>query len=126
MVIRDAQRQTLQQSKHDDFVDRLMSHFRKVWPDKATALGPGYRDWIDSGVVAASRYELNTEQEAARFVNLWFVWGRAFETLPEHRAPLSSCTTENANPTSKSTSCPMKPKCASPLERRTDHGRRCL
>jgi hypothetical protein len=85
MVIRDAQRQTLQQSKHDDFVDRLMTHFRKVWPDKATALGPGYRDWIDSAVVAASRYELNTEQETARFVNLWFVWGRAFETLPEHR-----------------------------------------
>jgi hypothetical protein len=98
MVIRDAQRQTLQQSKHDDFVDRLMTHFRKVWPGKATALGPGYRDWIEAGVIAASRYELNTEQETARFVNLWFVWGR----------------------------CPMKQKCASPLERRTEHARRCL
>jgi hypothetical protein len=85
MVIRDAQRQTLQQSKQDDFVDRLMVHFQKVWPDQVTALGPACRDWIAAGVVAGSRYGFQTEQETARFVNLWFVWGRAFEDVPEHR-----------------------------------------
>lgn len=85
MVIRDYQRQALQQSKQDDFVERLMAHFQKVWPDKATALGAGYRDFITDGVVAGQRYGLVTEQEIARFVNLWFVWGRAFENAPEHR-----------------------------------------
>ncbi len=85
MVIRDSQRQALQQSKQDDFVERLMAHFRKVWPDNVAAIGPGYREWIAAGVVAGNRYGLQTEQEIARFVNLWFVWGRGFEDTPEHR-----------------------------------------
>lgn len=85
MVIRDSQRLALQQSKQDDFVDRLLLHFGKVWPEKVAALGPEARTWIAAGVTAGNRYGLQTEQEIARFVNLWFVWGRGFEDAREHR-----------------------------------------
>jgi len=84
MIIRDDQLEELSKSKREDFVDRLMKHFAAVWPDKVKALGAGYKKWIESGVESADRHGLNTEQSVARYVNLWFVWGKDFENDPKH------------------------------------------
>jgi len=84
MIIRDDQLEALSNSKGEDFVERLMKHFEKVWPENVKALGGGYKQWIESGVTSAGRHGLNTEQTVARYVNLWFVWGKDFENDPKH------------------------------------------
>jgi hypothetical protein len=85
MVIREAQREALAKSKKADFIQRLMVHFEKLWPVQVEELGAGYRSWVEAGIDAAHFYEMTREQEVARFVNLWFVWGKGFETAPENR-----------------------------------------
>lgn len=84
MIIRDDQIEALSKNKREDFVERLMKHFAVVWPDKVKALGGEYKQWIESGLAAADRHGLDTEQTAARFINLWFVWGKDFENDPKH------------------------------------------
>lgn len=84
MIIRDDQLETLSKSKREDFIERLMKHFAVIWPKDVAALGGQYRAFIESAVTAADGHGLNTEDTVARFVNLWFVWGKAFEEEPEH------------------------------------------
>lgn len=85
MVIRDEQLDQLAASRKDDFIERLMDHFRRVHPDDVAALGTGYRDWTLGNVSDAERIGLRTEQQVARFVNLCFVWGKGFVWSPGHR-----------------------------------------
>lgn len=70
----------LQEDTHGRFVDQLMAHFAPLWPEKVKVLGEAYRDWIEQAVQAAAGFGIETQQLVARFVNLWFVWGRDFET----------------------------------------------
>jgi hypothetical protein len=85
MIIRSSQLEALAESQQSLFLDRLMDHFRRIWPARVEALGDGYRPFLEAAVRAARAYELNTEQQIARFTNLWFVWGPGFPTLPEHQ-----------------------------------------
>lgn len=84
MIIRDDQLEALNKSKRDDFIERLMKHFAVEWPEDVEALAADYRPFVESAIDAADGYGLKTEDTVARFVNLWFVWGEAFEQEPEH------------------------------------------
>ena len=79
MTIRIEQMDRMQQDAGDRFIDKLMAHFAPIWPAQVKALGAGYRTWLEDGVRAAKTYGIDTQQLSARFVNLWFVWGRDFE-----------------------------------------------
>lgn len=84
MILRNAQIQTINAPRHESFITRLMAHFELLWPDHVAALAPNYRPWIEEACNAAASYGLNTEQDVARFINLWFIWGARFELRPEH------------------------------------------
>src|SRR5579859_6793848 len=79
MTIRIEQTNRMQDDAGERFIDKLMAHFGLIWPSKAKELGAGYRTWLEAGVRAAKGYGIDTQQLSARFVNLWFVWGRDFE-----------------------------------------------
>lgn len=85
MIIREGQIEALAESKRNDFIERLMKHFAAEWPEDAAELGGELRGFIEAGIEAAEGYGLDTEDAVARFVNLWFVWGEAFEQEPEHK-----------------------------------------
>ena len=83
MRIRAHQIEQLQDDAGAKFIDRLMAHFAPLWPKRVVAMGTGYRAWLQEGVRTARIYGIDTQQLSARFVNLWFVWGRGFEKQPE-------------------------------------------
>lgn len=84
MILRDAQIQSITEARHQSFITRLMAHFELLWPDHVAALAPNYRLWIEDACNKAATYGLSTEQDVARYINLWFVWGARFERRPEH------------------------------------------
>ena len=79
MTIRTQQITDMRQDASDRFIEKLMAHFSPLWPREVKTLGAGYRTWIEDGVASAATYGIDTQQLSARFVNLWFVWGRDFE-----------------------------------------------
>jgi len=85
MIIRSSQLEALAESQQSLFLDRLIDHFRRIWPVRVDALGNGYRPFLEAAVRTAKAHQLQTEQQIARFANLWFVWGPGFPTLPEHQ-----------------------------------------
>jgi len=85
VIIRDDQWNLLEQDAHRRFVDRLCAHFDMFWPEHVEAWGEQYRQIIENGVKRAKMYGFVTEQDIARFINLWFIWGVEFETEPSFR-----------------------------------------
>lgn len=49
------------------------------WPDHVEEMGADYRSVMETGLARAEAYGLDTEQTVARYLNLWFIWGVAFE-----------------------------------------------
>jgi hypothetical protein len=82
LIIRAEQMHALEVAKRAGFIERLVAHFTKVWPEKVQALGDGLRAFIGTGVDRALAYEITTEADIARFINLMFVWGKDFGVSP--------------------------------------------
>jgi len=76
--------QALGRSLRKRFIEELMARFTALWPKQTSQLGNGYRHFMESTVERAMSYGIETESAAARFINLYFVWGPQFETRPEH------------------------------------------
>lgn len=64
------------------FVQRLGEHLAAQWPAMPERLGDRYATFIDMAVQQAQAAGLNRAASVARFVNLWFVWGPAFQDKP--------------------------------------------
>lgn len=82
LIIRNDQWNLLEKDAHRRFIDRLCAHFDLFWPEHVEAWGDQYRSIIERGVERAKSYGLVTEQDIARFINLWFIWGIQFEDKP--------------------------------------------
>jgi hypothetical protein len=54
----------------------------KQWPDLAAKLGDRSAVFVDSALQQAQRHGLRQATHAARYVNLWCVWGPAFDDKP--------------------------------------------
>ncbi len=61
-----------------DLAERLSS----LWPAMPAKLGERYPAFIEHGVQQATHLGLSRAVSVARYVNLWFVWGAAFEGKP--------------------------------------------
>lgn len=79
-------------------MDRLCAHFELFWPEQVEEMGAEYREIIESGVKRAAEFGLDTEQTVARYINLWFIWGVAFEDEPEFEWAMEILTDTSRNP----------------------------
>lgn len=81
--LRPQQLKALDQSASDRFRAAYREHALKFWPDACAALGAeALEARIDNGVELASEFEITSERDTARFLDLFFVWGDAFPDGP--------------------------------------------
>jgi hypothetical protein len=74
----------LNEKKRRDFSERMVEHLQKTFPDQAESLGAaGLRAEVQYGMEAADRYQMVSEREAARYIELMFYLGRDFDTSPQ-------------------------------------------
>ncbi len=64
------------------FVQRAGRYFATLWPAMVERLGDRFGAFIDLAVQHAQKHGLAEGPCVARYVNLWFVWGPAFEDKP--------------------------------------------
>ncbi len=72
----------LAQVSRERFVQRVATYFALQWPAMLERLGDRYGAFIDLAVQHAQKHGLAEGPCVARYVNLWFVWGPAFEDKP--------------------------------------------
>lgn len=72
----------LAQVARERFVHRVAAYFALQWPAMLERLGDRYGAFIDLAVQHAQKHQLAEGPCVARYVNLWFVWGPAFEDKP--------------------------------------------
>lgn len=80
--VREEQLRLLEADARAGFLERLVRHFRRTWPEKAQALGGNLRPFLDNGLERAWGYGLTREVDVVRFINLMFVWGPDFDVSP--------------------------------------------
>lgn len=64
------------------FVRRASRYFAALWPTMVERLGERWDAFIELAVQQAQQHGLSEGPCVARYVNLWFVWGPAFEDKP--------------------------------------------
>lgn len=72
----------LAQVARERFVQRVAAYFALQWPAMLERLGERHGAFIDLAVQHAQKHGLAEGPCVARYVNLWFVWGPAFEDKP--------------------------------------------
>lgn len=71
-----------QQAQWDAFVRALAVQLAAQWPAMPERLGDRYDAFVEHGVQQALKRGLHRAGAAARYVNLWFVWGPLFHDKP--------------------------------------------
>ena len=62
------------------FEDKVLVHLRKVFPEKAEALGePRLRDAIRYGTQRAKTYSIVSEHDVCKYIDLSILYGRDFD-----------------------------------------------
>ncbi|MFY9476387.1 MAG: hypothetical protein WAQ08_01755 [Aquabacterium sp.] len=88
----------LQAQQRDHLTQALVRVLKARWPALAAKLGDRVTAFVDAALLQAARRGLGESAQAARYVNLWCVWGPAFDDKPgfewatdilrdEHRPP---------------------------------------
>lgn len=87
------------QAQQRDRLTRVLARVLEArWPALAAKLGDRVAAFVDAALMQAARHGLGDPVQAARYVNLWCVWGPAFDDKPgfewatdilrdEHRPP---------------------------------------
>jgi hypothetical protein len=66
-------------------VKHLSAQLLTLWPKLAEKLGARTEAFVEAALSQAGKYGLFHASQGARYVNLWCVWGPAFEDKPEFR-----------------------------------------
>lgn len=78
--IRHKQVEALALASRETFEDNVMNHLRRVWPEETAALGDGaLRTRVRHGIAEGGRYEIETEFDVARLLDLMFVFDLYFD-----------------------------------------------
>jgi hypothetical protein len=90
LTIRKEQMNVLSAYMGQAFEERIIRHIRQNFPDQYKQLGDtdaredNLRKLIRQGIERARRYGIESERDAARFVELMIRIGPTFEELPEY------------------------------------------
>ena len=66
------------------FEDRMVRHLNKFFAERCEALGEGgVRDAIRHGIRRAADYDIRTERNVCKYIDLMFAFGRDYDTDAE-------------------------------------------
>lgn len=84
MIIRKDQTDGFRQQMAKSFEDRMVAHLRAAFPQETQHLDEAaLRADIRNGVTRAAQYNIETERDVARFIDLMFLVRRDFDQSPE-------------------------------------------
>jgi hypothetical protein len=85
------------------FEDRMIAHLKKVFPEQCGPLdAPKLRELIQHGTQRAASYQITSERDVCKFIDLTILYGRDFDKDPA--LPWAQSVLQNQairNPTSK-------------------------
>ncbi len=83
--IRQEQVAALGKSSLDDFIERMVVHLNKFFPEQCQALGQEKtQEAVRYGIQRAASYEITAEPDVCKYVDLMFGFGRDFDTDPRY------------------------------------------
>ncbi len=128
--IRGEQKQRIAEESRDVSEDNVARHLRRVWPEETAELGDdALRAWARYGAERGRPYDVESEYDVGRFVDLMFLFGPHFDTceaIPWARSILADPSLTGRQRVDALMTCAMK-YCADEADRdehRTPGGRR--
>lgn len=83
LVIRHAQMDALARSAMEPFVENVIAHLRRVWPEECAAMGEeGLEAFVARGMAKCERYGIETEYDVGRFCDLMLLLTPDFDEDP--------------------------------------------
>lgn len=83
LVIRRAQMDALARSAMEPFVENVIGHLRRVWPEECAAMGEeGLEAFVAHGMAKCERYEIETEYDVARYCDVMLLLHPDFDEDP--------------------------------------------
>lgn len=83
LVIRSAQMEALARAAIEPFVENVMGHLRRVWPEECAAMGEeGLERFVHHGMERGGRYGIETEYDVGRYCDLMLLLHRDFDDDP--------------------------------------------
>lgn len=83
MVIRASQWQAMEVVSREQFIDRMVVHLKRYFPDPCKALGDvKLREVIVAQWAKANTYKFETEYGVCQYLNLVFSFGENFDQEP--------------------------------------------
>jgi hypothetical protein len=97
LKIGEGQAKALRSASLADYVDRLIAHLRRVFPEDCNAMGEGaLRTLIDAGMTKAKSYGFVSELEICKYIDLMMVYGSDFEIRAPWAAVFSKANDRRA------------------------------
>jgi hypothetical protein len=82
-IVRKEQMDAFGELMRKGFEDRMVVHLNEVLPSRSAELGEEkLREEIRFGMESAASYEIVTERDVARYIDLMFLLGRDFDASP--------------------------------------------
>ena len=83
--IRKEQNEALAKASLEGFRDRLATHIKKCWPERATQMGQTETyQAIQKGFDKSDEYGFETEYDVARYIDLMYLLSFDFDTDPRY------------------------------------------
>jgi len=85
MKLSGGQMQALSRAAEKSFEDRMFAHVSKHFQKRCSRLGEeGVREWIRHGMDRARSYDIVSERDVCKYIDVMFVYGRDYDTSPKH------------------------------------------
>ena len=80
MRMRQQQNEAFSEAAVKDFENRMVVHLHEFFPEQCKALGEKKtRKAIREGIERAGKYDIVTERDVCKFIDLMFAFGRKFD-----------------------------------------------
>lgn len=100
LVIRKEQISTFSEVQVKRFEERVYKHLQKHWPNECDTLGEAaVRDSIKKGIERAKNYNIVSERDITRYINVMYTLGHDFDT--DNRYPWAAQTLNAASLSSR-------------------------
>jgi len=85
MLVSGQQMNTLGDASRASFVDRMVVHLRKCFPDQCKKMDEArIRQIIGEGIENARRYAIVSERDVCLYIDLMFIFGEDYDTSPKY------------------------------------------
>ena len=80
LSIRKEQMAVFREPAIEAFVDKMVVHLNKCFPDKCNAMDePKLRELVKYGIQRAASYKISSERDVCKYVDLMMVFGQDFD-----------------------------------------------